>query len=222
MRISVVIPVYNEEKYLGRCLESLSNQTEKPNEIIIVNNNSTDKTTDVAKKFPVKIVDEKNQGISWARNRGFNEAKYEVIARCDADSIVPKNWIKIIKKDFLDYKIDGLTGPIKFYDLPLRSKLISEVYLKNLYWLQGKKNILIGPNMAISKKIWLKINNDVCTDDTKIHEDVDLAIHINKQAGKIMVDNNLTVLISARRIIHKPQSFFLEYPFRLLRTYLNH
>jgi glycosyltransferase involved in cell wall biosynthesis len=222
MKISVVIPVYNEEKYLPACLKSLFDQVEKPKEVIIVDNNSTDQTVALAKKFPVKIVTEKKQGITWARNRGFNEAQGDIIARCDADCLLPKDWIKRIADQFSQKNIDGLTGPVKFYDLPLQSKLISEIYLKNLYWLQGRKNILIGPNMAISQKIWQKIKDEVCTNDQEVHEDIDLAIHINKNHGKIFVDDQLVVLISARRIIHKPQSFFLEYPFRFLKTYLKH
>jgi len=55
MKVSVVVPAYNEEAYIGNCLESLTNQKVKPDEIIVVNNNSTDATVKIAKRFPVRI-----------------------------------------------------------------------------------------------------------------------------------------------------------------------
>ena len=100
MKISLVIPAYNEEKFIKKCLESVKNQTVEPSEVILINNDSIDKTADIAKNFKVKIINEKQQGISYARNRGFNEAKYELIARCDADCILPKNWIEQIAANF--------------------------------------------------------------------------------------------------------------------------
>jgi len=121
MKVSVVIPVYNEEKYIERCLESLQNQQEKADEIIIVNNNSTDKTYDLAKKYPVTIIREPIQGITFARNRGFNTARGDIIARSDADTIIPSDWIKKIKANFQKNKIDALGGTCIFYDFPLQT-----------------------------------------------------------------------------------------------------
>src|SRR5476651_2420897 len=99
-RVSVVIPVYNEGKYLAACLDSLMAQKVKADEIIIVDNNSTDDSVEIAKRYPVKVIHEKTQGITPARNSGFNETKYEIIARTDGDTILPVNWIKRIKKTF--------------------------------------------------------------------------------------------------------------------------
>ena len=100
MKVSVVIPAFNEEKYIGKCLKSVVNQIMPADEIIVVNNNCTDKTEVIAKKFGARIVKEKVQGMTPARNRGFNSVKYEIIARTDADTVVPKDWIKIIKNNF--------------------------------------------------------------------------------------------------------------------------
>src|SRR4030066_1341650 len=116
MKVSVVIPAFNEEKFIGKCLASVVNQDVPADEIIVINNNSTDKTEAIIKKFGVKIINEKVQGMTPARNRGFNSAKYEIIARCDADTEVPKNWIKIIKNNFKKGGIDALTGPVFFND----------------------------------------------------------------------------------------------------------
>ncbi len=222
MKISVIIPVFNEEKYIKKCLESLKKQQEKPEEIIIVDNNCTDKTIEIAKKYSVEIIKEKKQGITFARNKGFEAAKYEILARCDADSILPVNWVKRIKEIFLTKKIDAITGPVIFYDLPIKTFFFTKAYLATMAKLQKGANTLIGPNMAISKKAWTKVKNKVCLNDKIVHEDIDLAIHINQVGGKIYVDEKLVVKVSGRRIKKNPFSFFIEYPIRLIKTLSTH
>jgi len=221
MKISVVIPVFNEQKYIKKCLYSLFKQEEKADEIIIVDNNCTDKTIDIAKKYPVKIVTEKKQGTVFARNLGFNEAKGEILARCDADSILLPDWIKKIKKNFQEEKIDGLTGPVIFYDLPFKTALFSILYMKIMKFLQ-KGETLLGPNMAISKKIWQKIKGGICLNEKEIHEDIDLSLHILKYRGKIKYDWHLLAHISGRRIKNKPFSFFFDYPRRAIKNIFFH
>ena len=225
MKVSLIIPVFNEEKYITLCLESLEKQIEKPNEIIIVDNNCTDNTINIVKKYkkslPIKIVKEKKKGVVFARNRGFSKAKGDILARCDADSILPKNWIKKIKEDFSKNKIDGLTGPIIFYDFLLKTSFFSKIYLLLMKILQ-KGETLLGPNMAISKKIWEKIKKEVCFDEKNIHEDIDLSLHILKNNGKIIYDFNLIVYASSRRITKTPWIFFLNYPWRLIKNLFSH
>jgi len=220
MKISVVIPAYNEEKYIDSCLDSLFKQTEPADEIIVVNNNSTDKTVAIAQKYPVKIIKEAKQGISYARNAGFNAAEHEIIARVDADTIVSNNWIKKIKTNFKDQKIDALTGTLIFYDLPIKTTLPNDFYLDFVKLIQKNKGTLVGFNMAIRKEMWNKIKHKVYLDNRKMHEDVDLGLWINKVGGKIKHDKNLIVQASARRILKNPRSFFIEYPLRFINTYL--
>jgi len=225
MKVSLIIPVFNEEKYITLCLESLEKQIEKPNEIIIVDNNCTDNTINIVKKYkkilPIKIVKEKKKGVVFAKNKGFSKAKGDILARCDADSILPKNWIKKIKEDFSKNKIDGLTGPIIFYDFFLKTSFFSKIYLILMKILQ-KGETLLGPNMAISKKIWEKIKKEVCFDEKNIHEDIDLSLHILKNNGKIIYDFNLIVYASSRRIVKTPWIFFLNYPWRLIKNLFSH
>src|ERR1700691_1182278 len=93
-------------------------QNVKADEIIVVDNNSTDRTVEIAQKYPVKIIHEIQQGVTPARNQGFNEARYEIIARTDADTILPPTWIKRIKKAFENPEVVAVSGPASFYDLP--------------------------------------------------------------------------------------------------------
>ena len=222
MKVSVVIPAYNEEKYIKKCLVSVTNQVVPADEIVVVNNNSTDKTVAIAKKFEVKIINEKKQGMTPARNKGFNEAKYEIIARCDADCIVPPDWIKIIKDNFEKRKIDALSGPVFFYDskfLKKTSTIPSHLALESLKILSKGKRHLVGPNMSLTKKIWNKVKSHVTVDDSKVHEDMDLSLNIAKIGGKTEYDPDLIVGISARRLKNSPESFFLEYPIRMVKTF---
>lgn len=221
MRVSVVIPAHNEEGYIEKCLVSLGNQKEKPDEIIVVDNNCIDKTISIAKKFAVKIVREKKQGIIFARNTGFNSAQHDIIARCDADSILPINWIKKIKRDFERRKIDALTGPMSFYDAPLENTAAVKAYMTIVHRIL-RHYPLNGPNCAVTKKIWNKVRGSVCHDDILVHEDIDLSIHITEAGGKIHYDQLLVVGVSARRMKNNPVSFFVEYPSRLIKMVQDH
>lgn len=220
MKVSVVIPAYNEEKYLEKVLHSLNRQTVPPDEIIVVDNNSTDKTASIARTLGARVITEKLQGITPARNRGFNSSRFEIIARCDADTIVPKDWIEKIKKRFENPDLDALSGPVVYYDASFlnTSILPSRFYFEALHLLTGKR-FLVGMNMILTRKIWHRVKNKVNHSDSKVHEDVDLSLKIIKVGGLIGYDNHLVVKASSRRIMRKPKSFFLEYPLRLLKTF---
>lgn len=221
MKVSVVVPVYNEEKYIERALKSLSKQDVDPDEIIVVDNNSKDSSMLIAKKFGIKIVKEKVQGMTPARNKGFNTAKYDIIARIDADVQVPKDWIKQIKKNFETKKIDALTGPLLLSDVKLisNSTIPSHIYLESLKAISKGKRYLIGPNMSLTHEIWERVKNTVTLDDKKVHEDIDLSFKIIKAGGIIGYDRNLVVHGSARRMKKHPESFFIEYPKRMISTF---
>ncbi len=221
MKISVIIPAYNEEKYIGKILKSLKSQTTRADEIIVINNNCKDKTVEIAKNHGVRIIKEEKQGLTFARNRGFDAAKFEIIARCDADTEVPNDWIEKIVFNFNKQEIDVLSGPVIYYDSFLRfaSVIPSCLYFEIIKGLLRGKKHLVGPNMIITKKIWIKVKKFVHLDDSKVHEDLDLSINLNKINAKIGYDHSLVVKTSSRRIIKNPYSFFLEYPLRMLKTF---
>jgi glycosyltransferase involved in cell wall biosynthesis len=223
MKISVVIPAYNEEKYIKTCLESILNQEEQADEIIVVNNNSTDKTVELAKEYPVRVVNEAEQGMIQARNRGFNEAQYEIIVRTDADTIVPQNWIKRIKKYFENEKLIALSGPSSFYEtnnnLSEKAALQTQKSYLNFMTHAMGHGCLYGPNMALRKSAWERVKNSVCLNDRDVHEDLDLAIHL-APFGEIMVDDTLIVNASFRRF-KKLKSYF-EYPYRVVKSVNRH
>jgi glycosyltransferase involved in cell wall biosynthesis len=224
MKVSAVIIAYNEEKQIGNCLENLENQSEKADEIIVVDNNCTDKTVAIASKFKgVRIVKEEKQGMIYARNKGFDSAKYELIVRCDADTRVTKDWIKNIKIHFEAEKIDALSGPLRYFDIPQTRfhKVLVDIYNDGAV-LVYQHRILDGPNMSLTKEIWKKVRNKVCLIDKDVHEDADLAVHIVKAGGKIKYFKDVIVESSGRRMLHNPGSFFLEYPWKHVKTRFRH
>ena len=223
MKISLIIPVYNEEEYIAGCLESITRQKIKPDEVIVVNNNCTDNTLSIVKNFPfVRVINEAKQGMIAARNAGFNAAQYEILARCDADTKLPPNWISRIHRNFARYEIDALTGPIVLYDAPIKTSLIARAYLDMMKPIHRGGETLIGPNMIITREIWEKVKDKVCLNDKLVHEDIDLAYHIQEMGGRIKRDNNLIVGTSSRRMKKNPYSFFSEYPQRFMKTLLYH
>lgn len=224
MKVSAVVITYNEEKYIKNCLESLTSQIEKADEIILVDNNSTDRTVEIAKQFPeVRIVKEEKQGMIYARNKGFDSAKYELIVRCDADTRVSKDWVKNIKAHFEKEKVDALSGPIAFYEFPKTGmqKIITNIYNDGAILIYQHR-ILDGPNMSLTKEIWGKVRDKVCLIDKDVHEDADLAMHIIKAGGKVKYFKDVVVVASGRRLIHNPSSFLLEYPWKHIKTRFRH
>lgn len=211
MKISVVIPAYNEEKIIRKTLGFIQKQTYQPYEIIVVDNNSTDKTAEMARSMGVTVVEEHVQGLTPARNTGFNAAKGEIIARTDADTQVPPNWLEMIEEAFKkDTKLVGLSGPILYFDLNVgQIAPLIQIYSQTCKLLYGCE-CMIGPNFAIRKSAWKKIKDEVCMDDNRVHEDIDLSIHIST-VGKVRFDKSLIVRTSGRRIKKNPASFFFGY-----------
>ncbi|HRN70694.1 MAG TPA: glycosyltransferase family 2 protein, partial [Candidatus Woesebacteria bacterium] len=203
MKVSVIIPAYNEEQMIATCIQHVLNQKEKADEILVIDNNSKDKTPEIIKNYPVTYILEKEQGIIPARNKGFNEAKGDIIARTDADTRVPLDWIEKIKKDFTENDILAVTGPVTFYDLPVNSPLLSNMFTYELK-VMFNQYLLFGPNFAIKKSLWDIIKEKVCLNAKEVHEDFDLALHVPDPQKNVFFDPHLVVPISARRIKSHP------------------
>lgn len=95
-KVSVILPAHNEEEYIGACLNSLENQTfpKEDFEIIVVDNMSTDRTADIARRYPVTLLSKPTGLVGSVRNHGFRNSSGEIIAFIDADCIAPENWIE--------------------------------------------------------------------------------------------------------------------------------
>lgn len=198
--ITVVIAAFNEEEYLPRCLESLSKQTYPKDrfEVTVVDNNSTDKTAQIAKKFGAIVIPEKRQGNTYAIKHGMDEAKGDIIAATDADTQVADNWLSVIAGTFTDPDVVAATGVIradvgpKIVDRSINLAYIIFMYISAFI---GKPN-LSGFNLAVRKNAYLKVGgvNPLFT----MSSDVDLGIRLSK-IGKVRVVRNMCAATSFRR-----------------------
>ena len=188
MNISIIIPAYNEEKYIGECLAHvLKYKTPAVSEVIVVNNASTDETSAVARRYPgIKVVDEPRKGLTRARQRGLQEATGDLLAYIDADTRMPQFWLPILEREFQsDRELVCLSGPYDYYDLPAARRFLARMFWKIVaipsYYMIGY--LIAGGNFAAKKESLLKIGGF----DRQIEfhgEDTNLAVRLQR-VGKV-------------------------------------
>jgi glycosyltransferase involved in cell wall biosynthesis len=205
MKVSLIIPAYNEEKYIGNCLQSVKEHGKNLFEVIVVNNASTDKTAEVVKSFPfVRLINEPKKGLLWARQRGFEESKGDFLAYIDSDTTIYPSWFEKISNEFnKDKEIVILSGPYRYYDLPKTKKIFAEL----IWWIIFpfayfiSRRVIHGGNFVVKREALKKINGF----DTSISfhgEDTDLARRLSYY-GKIKYKTNFYINISGRRLLNE-------------------
>ena len=202
-KISLIIPAHNEEKYIADCLEHvIKNSNGKFFEIIVVNNVSSDKTEEIALKFPgVRVVHEHNKGLTHARQRGYIEAKGDILAYIDADTRMPKGYYERIIKEFSkNKKLVCLSGPHEYHDIHKVHQLLVKTFWRGIafpaYLFIGY--MAIGVNFVIKKDI-LKKMNGFDTSITFYGEDTDIARRASKY-GKVKFSVSFGMPTSGRRL----------------------
>ncbi len=208
LTLSIVIPAYNEENHLRACLDAIAAQTLAPQEVIVVDNNSHDKTAQIAAEYKfVRLISEKQQGIFYARNAGFDTARSDIIGRIDADTIIPPDWVGRIVEFYKDttHQDHAFTGGGYFYNVPLpllSSWLLDQIAFRMNRLIMGHY-ILHGSNMALPKKVWKAVKPSLC-ERTDIHEDLDIAIHLHRGGYPITYKPKVRVGIKLRRVFENP------------------
>lgn len=223
LTLTLVIPVYNEQDHLESCLSAIARQTVAPEEVIVVDNNSTDKSREIAKQFPfVRLLRESKQGVLFAKNTGFNSARGEIIGRIDADSILPPRWVESVKNFMAKNDYAALTGPVNYYDMPLpeTNYHLDHWMRSSIYNWSPKSPFLFGSNMAIRASVWRQTKPKLCA-DTYMHEDLDLAVHLYQAGHKILYTKQLLAGASGRRYNDSPRRFY-RYISMYRQTYLRH
>lgn len=209
MKLSIIIPAYNEEKFLSKCLDAVFAEIKnsaREVEVIVVNNASTDNTKAVALSYPdVKVIDEEQKGLTRARQAGFLASSGDLIGNIDADTIIPHGWInKVFKRFEKNPQMVALSGPQAFNDQSRWFNLAVFIFYSLgyiIYLINHTLRIggmLQGGNYILRRSALEKIGGY----DTEIDfygEDADIARRIMKE-GKVIFTFWLPVYGSSRRL----------------------
>lgn len=184
--VSVVIPVRDDAEELARCLTLLAAQTRPPDEVVVVDNGSTDDSAAVARAAGARVVTELRPGIPYAAATGYDAATCDLVARLDADSRPGPRWVEQVVATMGDPRIDAATGPGRFVDLPRGLGLPASVLYLGAYlfltWLAGANTPLWGSSMVVRRHVWERVSPHVHRDHD-VHDDMDLALVLGPLAG---------------------------------------
>jgi len=205
--ITVIVCAHNEARLLPACLYSLRAQTRPPDEIIVINNASTDETGAVARAVPgVRVVDEPAKGLVVARETARRLAQTDVLAYVDADCRAPITWLERVEARFTRAGAPvAVTGPYRFYDWDWRGRALIRAYDVLVappthavtHHLLNIGAILYGGNFAVQRAALAQIGGF----DRRIEfhgEDTNLGRRLTP-VGRIDVCRDCWVWTSARR-----------------------
>jgi glycosyltransferase involved in cell wall biosynthesis len=204
LHVSLVLPAYNEAAQIRQCLEAIKAQSVMPYEVIVVDNNSTDDTVAIAREYPfVKVLREKRQGVLYARAKGFDAARGDLIGRIDVDTIIPENWIQTVREIFAESNVAATSGTMLYHDTALKSTM-NRIELSFRRWLAKSFTptetvFLQGASMAMRRDAWRAVRGELC-ERNDIHEDYDIALHLQQMGYRVTFDERLIARLSLRRI----------------------
>ena len=195
LKISVVIPTYNRSFLVQRAIKSVLSQTLLPHEIIVIDDGSTDNTIEILKNYPVKVISQKNSGVSSARNLGIKNSSGNVIAFLDSDD---------------EWKEDKLKTQLAFHEKGCKFSHTEEIWIKNDKELKQKahhkkpegecfyENISfckISPStVMIDKDLFEKVS--YFDESLKVCEDFDMWLRVLKLTPAYLVKKVLTIKYS--------------------------
>ncbi len=211
-KVSVIIPAYNEEKYIVKTLEALRQQDYPDYEVIVVNNASTDRTAEVVTSFiyrkgltfKFRLLHERRQGTQFARECGRKASAGEIIAQLDADCLPPANWISKGVSLLQAKNVAAVAGPYDYFDSQFLVRTLT--YISQLYILQPlnrlvqmfrKGGVIIGGNVFIRASVLQRCggyNTALCF----YGDDVDIALKVSRY-GPIHFTKKIMVKSSSRR-----------------------
>lgn len=196
--VSIIIPAFNSEKTLPATIQSvLTQKTKKSFEVIVVDDNSTDKTFDVAKTFTgINVLKNEKKGPAYARNYGAKNAKGDILLFIDSDCVASRSWLNEMIKPFKNNKVAGVQGAYKSMQSELSARF-SQIEIEDRYdlMLESRKNLdWIGSYSAgYMKKDFFEAKGFDESFPTASGEDPALSFKINSMGKKIVFNMNAVV-----------------------------
>lgn len=217
MRISFVVPAFNEQAYLGDCLAAIQRELihvfgqdwQRCAEVIVVNNASTDGTGEVARAAGVTVVEEPRKGLTFARQAGFAASRGQLIANVDADSRLTPGWVQAVLEHFERApELTALSGPLVYYDLAPRQRQLVKVFYGLAFltyainrWVLRAGSMVQGGNFVVSRSA-LEAIGGFNLGIAFYGEDTDIARRLS-EVGPVRFTLKLKMLSSARRLRHE-------------------
>ncbi|TWE07949.1 glycosyltransferase family 2 protein [Rudaeicoccus suwonensis] len=206
--VSVVIPTLDEQDSIRRCLDRLLPQADTDTDIVIVDNGSTDDTVAIVESYAandsrVRLIHESARGVAQARTAGFEAATGELLARIDADTLVPPGWLRGYRAFFTadhDHAWACAIGRGTPYGVPL-SRFRPDAPVS---WGTVKPcRVTFGANMMLRRSAWDQVKADLLTRQG-IYEDVDLGLCLRAAGLQTALLTGMTVGVSPRRWFDNP------------------
>ncbi len=194
--ISVIVPVYNGEKTIDKCLASLLKQTKKPDEIIVVDDGSKDQTKAVVEKFSgITFLEQEHKGPAAARNTGARKARGDILLFIDSDCIASESWVAEMAKPFENKNISGIQGRYKTEQKDTVARFV-QLEIEDRYDRMKKRSYLdfIGSYAAgYRKDIFLEFGGFNETFTMASGEDPELSFKLAKAGHKMVFNPNAVV-----------------------------
>jgi cellulose synthase/poly-beta-1,6-N-acetylglucosamine synthase-like glycosyltransferase len=214
-RISLIVTTYNEEKTIGKLIDSIAKQSKIPSEIIVVDGGSNDRTIEVLEKklktyknkLYIKIIN-KIGNRSVGRNEAVNKASGDIILCTDAGCILDKDWIKNITKPFEDKSVDVVAG----YYKGLSKNIFQKSLIPYVLVMEDRINNDFLPatrSMAFKKYAWKKVNG--FNEKLSHNEDYDFANNLKKSKLKIVFAKNAIVYWVPRKNLKEAFIMFFRF-----------
>ncbi len=192
--VSVIIPAYNEEKSIGKTIESILalDYPKKKLEVIVVNDGSKDRTSEIAKRYPVKLIEKKNSGKANSINVALGQARGELVAIMDADSYVSKGALLKMVGYFEDPEVAAVTAAMKVWEpKTLVQKMQKGEYLINAFFKKLQSfidgiSVTPGPFSIYKRAVLLELGG---FDEHTITEDQEIALRI--QSRNLRIENSI-------------------------------
>ena len=164
-KLSIIVPVYNVEKYLDKCLERILNSTYKDFELIVINDGTKDNSEQIITKYleneeykdKITYISKENSGLSDTRNLGMSKAKGEYIAFVDSDDYIETNMYELMMNKALEKNYDIVVSDVKLvYEDSDKEKIISSAYEKDLFNKAEIKQTMLTYYPVVWNKIYKK------------------------------------------------------------------